>query len=200
MLAREKTGVRFSADSPETLDAARTAYENAGLDAVHVGDALHVGNFPTEGPPKPGTIIQRQARNAEKNLPEGKSVAGRWETGYEGVPWSEKQGTGETTRQVLERLMDDPAYQVKNSASRLDASRLRDTMRPMNEIDRALASEKGLPVREDLLKLREMIADKGIQGVIDYVKKTGGIGLPAIALVPSLAALLGGKQQQGEGT
>ena len=44
-------------------------------------------------------------------------------------------------------------------------------------------------MREDLLRLRQMIKDVGLQGVIDYVKKTGGAGLPAVVLVPTLDAL-----------
>jgi hypothetical protein len=188
----ENTGGRHTADSPEALEAARAAFEEAKLDVIHTGDGLNVGRFPSEfGPQIPGNIIQKRVKAALSGRTGGETVSGRWETGYEGVPWSEKQGTGETTRQVLERLVDDPNYAIPDSLKRLDAGRLRDTMRPMNEIDRALAETKNLPLRQDLLNLREMIAERGLQGVMEYVQKTGGKGLPVLALVPSLAALAG---------
>jgi hypothetical protein len=40
------------------------------------------------------------------------------------------------------------------------------------------------------MRLRKMISEIGLEGVRAYVKKTGGVGLPALALVPSLSGLL----------
>ncbi len=57
------------------------------------------------------------------------------------------------------------------------------------KIGLSLAQDKSLPLRQDLLNLCEMIAERGLQGVMEYVQKTGGKGLPVLALVPSLAAL-----------
>lgn len=187
MKADEKTGVRYSGGD---LEAARAAYEKQGLDVVQVGDALHIGKFPGDnGPEMTGKEIQARAKKAQQGLT-GEAVAGRWETGLEMVPWTEKQGTGETTRQVLERLLDDPQYQVKDAVRRLDAGRLPQAAAAMNEIDAAMASRTGMPLRQDLMKLRDMISKGGLQSVIDYVKKNGGKGLPAVALVPSLAYLV----------
>ena len=84
----------------------------------------------------------------------------------------------------------NPDYAVKDAAKRIDAGRLRGAMKSMNEVDRALAAEKNMPIREDLMKLREMLSEVGLEGVIDYVKKTGGVALPAIAAVPTLSSLL----------
>lgn len=190
MKATEKTGARYTAKSPEELEVARKAFESQGLDVVQVGDALHVGKFPDDaGKAMDPKELQKRVKSAAKEL-SGDTVAGRWETGLEVIPWTDKQGTGETTRAVLERLVDNPDYAVKDAAKRIDAGRLRQAMKPMNEIDRALAAEKNLPIREDLMKLREMLADVGLEGVIDYVKKTGGVALPAIAAVPTLSSLL----------
>lgn len=186
MKASEKTGVRYIGDD---LDQARAAFEGQGLDVVQVGDALHIGKFPgDDGPVMTAKEIQKRAQAASANLT-GKATQGRWETGLEMTPWSSEQGTGETTRQVLERLLNDPAYQVKDAAKRIDAGRLPSAAAAMNEIDAALAKKTGMPLREDLMKLRDMLSREGLQGVIEYVKKTGGAGLPAVALVPSLAYL-----------
>jgi len=186
----EKTGARYTASNADDLETARRAFEDQGLDVIQVGDGLHVVQFPPEvGPPTPGTVIQKRVKTASKNLP-GETVVGRAETGLEVIPWTSQQGTGETTRAVLERLVNNPDYAVKDAAKRIDAGRFRKTMKPMNEIDRALATEKNMPIREDLIKLREMLSEVGLEGVIDYVKKTGGVALPAIAAVPTLSSLL----------
>lgn len=193
MKATEKTGVRYT--GPD-MEEARQAFEKAGLDVVQVGDALHIGKYPDNNGKQvmDGKEIQKLARGASEGL-KGTAAPGRWETGLEMVPWTDKQGTGETTRQVLERLMSDPTYQVKNAAQRIDTGRLPQVAGVMNEIDAALAKKTGMPLREDLVKLRDMISKQGLQGVIDYVKKNGGVGLPAIALVPSLSYLAA---QQGD--
>lgn len=186
----EKTGVRYTAKNADEIEAARRAFEDKDLDVVQVGDALHVGKFPVEvGPQVPGGIVQKRVNAASKGL-SGVANAGRWETGLEVVPWTNEQGTGQTTRAILERLVDNPDYAVKDAAKRIDAGRLRGAMKSMNEVDRALAAEKNMPIREDLMKLREMLSEVGLEGVIDYVKKTGGVALPAIAAVPTLSSLL----------
>lgn len=190
MKAAEKTGARYTARNPEELEVARKAFEAQGLDVIQVGDGLHVGKFPDDaGNMMDAKELQKRVKSASKGL-SGETVAGRWETGLEVIPWTSQQGTGETTRAVLERLVGNPDYAVKDAAKRIDAGRLREAMRPMNEIDQALAAEKNLPIRKDLLKLREMLADVGLEGVIDYVKKTGGVALPAIAAIPTLSSLL----------
>ncbi len=192
MKATEKTGAHYTGTD---LEAARKAFEAQGLDVVQVGDALHVGKFPGDnGPVMTAKEIQDRVKKATPGLG-GATTAGRWETGLEVIPWTSEQGTGATTREVLEKLMNDPAYQVKDAVQRIDAGRLPQAAGAMNEIDAALAKKTGMPLRQDLMKLRDMLSREGLQGVIDYVKKTGGAGLPALALVPSLAFLA--SQQDG---
>jgi len=190
--ATEKTGVRYTG---KDLEPARQAFEAQGLDVVQVGDALHVGKFPGDnGPVMTAKEIQDRVKKAGPGLT-GTATPGRWETGLEMTPWTAEQGTGATTRQVLETLMNDPKYYVQDAVKRIDAGRLPKAAGVMNEIDAALAKKTGMPLREDLMKLRDMLSKQGLQGVIDYVKKTGGVGLPAIALVPSLSFLA---EQQGD--
>ena len=191
MKGAEKTGARYTAKNADELEAARKAFEAQGLDVVQVGDGLNIGKFPDDAGKTAfdAKELQKRVKAASQGL-SGKTVAGRWETGLETVPWTREQGTGQTTRAIIERLVDNPDYAVKDAAKRIDASRFRESMKPMNEIDRALAAEKNLPIREDLMKLREMLSEVGLEGVIDYVKKTGGVALPAIAAVPTLSSLL----------
>jgi len=197
MKGYEKTGARLTSGSPEDLAALENSLAARGLDTVHVGDAVHAGRFYGD---LSGAEVQDAVKQALRDNPtaRGKAVAGRWQTGYEGVPWTDQQGTGQATRAVLNQL-ETPEYAVRDAAKRLDAGKLRGSMDAMNEIDRALSSARGLPMREDLMKLREMIRDVGLQGVIEYVKKNGGVGLPALALVPTLAGLASQKQAQPEG-
>lgn len=190
MKATEKTGVRVTAENADELEKARAVYESKGLDVVQVGDALHVGSFGGLD----GKEIQSRAKSAVKAMSDAgiksSSAPGRWETGLEEIPWTAEQGTGQTTRAILERLTSDPRYAVKDAGKRIDSGRFRQSMKAMNEIDRAIAAEKNLPLREDLLRLRDMLSEGGLEGVKDYVKKTGGVGLPAIVAVPTLASLV----------
>jgi len=186
MKASEKNGARYVG---KDLEPARQAFEAQGLDVVQVGDALHVGKFPgDDGPIMTAKEIQDRIKKAGPDLA-GVITVGRWETGLEMTPWTAQQGTGATTRQVLEKLTNDPKYYVQDAAKRIDAGRLPKAAGVMNEIDAALAKKTEMPLREDLMKLRDMLSKQGLQGVIDYVKKTGGVGLPVIALVPSLSYL-----------
>jgi hypothetical protein len=63
-------------------------------------------------------------------------------------------------------------------------------------VDQALANKTNLPLRQDLLMLRKMLSEEGLQGVIRYVQKTGGAGLPAVALVPSLSSPLSERDER----
>lgn len=190
MKATEKTGVRVTAENADELERARAVYESKGLDVVQVGDALHVGSFGGLD----GKEIQKRAKSAVKDMSDAginsASTPGRWETGLEEIPWTAEQGTGQTTRAILERLTSDPRYAVKDAEKRIDSGQFRQSMKAMNEIDRAIAAEKNLPLREDLLRLRDMLSERGLESVKEYVKKTGGVGLPAIVAVPTLASLV----------
>jgi hypothetical protein len=194
MTLAEKTGARYEG---EDLEVARKAFEAQGLDVVQVGDALHVGKYPNDD----GTVsltgkqIQDAVKQVSKILP-GKYQPGRLEFNIEFVPWTQQQGTGATTRAVIDRLTNDPNYFVQNFAQRIDAGRLPKAAAVFNEIDQALANKTNLPLRQDLLMLRKMLSEDGLQGVIRYVQKTGGAGLPAVALVPSLSSPLSERDER----
>ena len=80
--------------------------------------------------------------------------------------------------------MDDPAYQVKDFETKLGKKEFRDSIGGLNKVDRDFSDKSGLPVREDLMLARKIISESGVKGLIDYVKKTGGKGLPAALIAP----------------
>lgn len=54
----------------------------------------------------------------------------------------------------------------------------------LNKVDEEFSKKTGMPLREDLMLARKIISESGVQGLIDYVKKTGGKGLPAALAAP----------------
>ena len=176
-------GFRYTGDD---LDAARQAFEDRGLGVVQVDDALNVGDFMGERPSKE---IVANVNAAMEGL-SGKADPGIFESFYEEIPWSPEQGTGQASRAVFERI-EGYGEGLMNPLARIDQGRLRQSIDTMNEIDRQIAEANDMPIREDLIRLREMIRDVGIEEVARYIKETGGAGLPvAAALVPSLSYLL----------
>lgn len=85
-------------------------------------------------------------------------------------------GSGQVTRQMIDRLEQSP---VADLPQRLDRSRVPRVLGELNSIDRSV----GVPPREDILKLRALLSDPnvGYTGLAEYVKKYGAGGLPAIA-------------------
>ena len=79
---------------------------------------------------------------------------------------------------------------IKNLYERLDMSRWRTVAEGKNNLDKAIADSKGLPLRDDLMKLRTIIAESGFTGLKNFVSKHGvaaaglagfpAIGLPAV--------------------
>jgi hypothetical protein len=183
--AAEINALRFTGSRAESK-AATEALKAQGLDVVDLGDGAVAGKFDGSANKK---VINSAFRAS--HLPVDRTAPGRWESGLEEIPWTKQEGTGATTRAVLDKLREPGSGGgIRGAEDRLDAGRFRGTMEGMNEIDAKIAAEKNLPVRQDLMRLRKMISEIGLEGVRAYVKKTGGVGLPALALVPSLSGLL----------
>lgn len=180
------------------MDEAHRAFSDAGLDAVEVDGALHVGKFDSNLAPEnrmPAQEIMRRARETASGLRGEVSSEGFLNTFYTDLPWVREQGTGATTREVL-GMMDERAAGLTAPYARIDEGRMRGAMEAMNAIDRDIAAANNMPLREDLMKLRTMIGEVGLEGLRDYVLKTGGIGLPALAMfAPSLARQIGQRQE-----
>ena len=184
MKAFEKTGGRFEG-TPEVLVDIQKSFEDAGLNTVNVGDALHIGRFDGD---MDGSAIQKIAKKVTKDF-EGKYTAGRWETGYNPTEFS-TPGSGTATRQLVGQLEGG----VKDLGLRMDKrTRMSDALKKWNAIDREFSQRYNLPMRNDLLKLRELISSQtGFEGLPAHVAKYGAQGLPA--LLP--LGLLGLDQEQ----
>lgn len=172
----EQTGIRHTG-TPEQVSAAQRAYQAQGLDTIRVGDgALHVGSF-SGLPPKE---IQRRGLAAQLQLPAGDMGSvekGRLESNYLPINWGE-QGSGSATRQLVGALQDSG---IHNFAQRLDAAGLPEKIGAQNDLDLQTASQHGLEPRADLLKLRDLIKQKKLQGLVSHVKQNGYAGLPVAA-------------------
>lgn len=198
----EKTGLRVEG-AADQLDAAKKALEAQGLNAVNVGDALHVGLFPDQngklmlgGQEADGRHVQaavQKAMGANPQLANGlKTTAGRFESFYEPVPWG---GEGDVTNELISRLQSAPLH---NYAQRYDASKLPGLLGPQTAIDREFSATHGFEENPRVYKLRGLLADPkvGLSGLPAYVKKYGTAGLPAIAMSPFLPGLLSSDPSQ----
>lgn len=172
----EKNSARIEGSQGE-LSKAKSALESQGLDVINVGDALHIANFSDNLSPKQ---IQDAIKTALKN-PNIKvtSQVGRLETGYIPVDWG-KEGSGQVTARLVDLIKNSP---IQNLGQRLDASRLPSILLNQNSIDQATAASLKLKEREDLYKLRKLLADPkvGFKGLPQYTEKYGTAGLPAVA-------------------
>ena len=170
-------------------DAARKAPKSAldavGLDTVDVGDAIHVGRYNSTG--ADGEEIQKLIDQALSGVDGAKLTRGRWETGIEMPPWSRTEGTGDVTRYLEGQLTRPDIY---NAPQRLDAAGLPSIIANQDDVLRRTAQRTGMPLRQDLMKLREIVGQSGFTGLLDYVKKYGYAGLPAVGggaiLLPGL--------------
>jgi hypothetical protein len=182
MKAFEKNGWQYLPKEGEDLNLAVKAFEDAGLNAVHDGTYVTAGRFENDLPAK--TVQAAGKKIAKSGDFGGEFVPGRFESTLEEPKWTKNQGTGETTRDLLSRLMDDPEYQVKNFDKKLSGEKFKNSVGNLNRVDEEFSKKSGMPVREDLMLARKIISESGVQGLIDYVKKTGGKGLPAALVAP----------------
>jgi hypothetical protein len=194
MRAFEKTGGRLEGD-PSAIKEAKAALEAAGLDTVDVGDALHVGRFDSTG--ADGVEIQKAAKAALEGVAAKYDYTpGRLEFDLAMPPWSNwgrNRGSGQVTRYLEEQLT---APEIHNFPQRLDAQGIPGIISAQDDVLRSTSSRTGLPLRDDVMKLREIIGKTGYTGLLDYVKKHGYKGLPAIYGLGLLPGLLEEQQAQ----
>jgi len=169
----ERTGGRFEG-APDELVKAQEVFQEAGLDVANVGDAIHIGRFMGD---MDGKEIQKISNKVVKDLG-GTYTPGRFETGYNPTEFTEP-GAGTATRQLIRKLQGP----IKDLGKRLDKrTQMKSALKKANEIDLEFAQRYDLPVREDIIKLRDLISSQtGFEGLPGYVAKHGAKGLPALA-------------------
>ncbi|MGA0224014.1 MAG: hypothetical protein ACO3N0_06550, partial [bacterium] len=145
-----------------------------GLDVVNVGDAIQFGKFDGD---LDGTEVQKIVKKVLKGE-EGNFnyVPGRFESGYRPTMFSE-EGAGTATKNLVSEL-EKPG--LLNIGQRLDQGKLRSALLEQNKIDREFAKKYDLPIREDIMKLRQLIADRGFQNLPEEVRKIAYQGLPVL--------------------
>lgn len=173
MKGSEKTGGRIEADEA-TLSRINQNLSNEGLDVVNVGDAIQFGKFDGD---LDGTEVQKIVKKVLKKE-EGNFnyVPGRFESRYRPTMFSE-EGAGTATKNLVSEL-EKPG--LLNIGQRLDQGRLRSALLEQNRIDREFAKKYDLPIREDIMKLRQLIADRGFQNLPEEVRKIAYQGLPVL--------------------
>ena len=157
-----------------------------GVDTINWGDDLTMGvKFGDEGP------IQGNVKELQKALRDypGEYYRGRAETGYEPTYLTAEPGSGEATRNLLRAGDESPIVGLEERTADAVAKQAA----AMNELDRMVSSASGLPVREDIMKMRDILAQGGVPALREYVRKYGAEGLPAVLL-----AVLFGRAETGE--
>lgn len=92
------------------------------------------------------------------------------------------EGSGEVAQAIVDKLNNLSAADFK----RLDNDRIRELAAGLNKIDLA-RGKKGEPIREDIINMRRIIAEKGLAGLKAAVKAKEF--LPSIAAIGILPAL-----------
>jgi hypothetical protein len=158
------------------------------LGAIDHGDRIVIKDFDSDVP-TPATQLSAMLKKSDLNVP---FQRGRVESGFEPglMRFGDKEleatepGSGEVTRALLAKMDES---KIKNLYERLDMSRWRTVAEGKNNLDKAIADSKGLPLRDDLMKLRTIIAESGFTGLKNFVSKHGAAaaglaGFPAIGL------------------
>ena len=100
-------------------------------------------------------------------------------------------GSGEVAQGIVDQLNNLSAADFK----RLDNERIRELAAGLNKIDLA-RGKKGEPIREDIINMRRIIAEKGLAGLKAAVKAKEF--LPSIAAIGILPALYGRLSAQSD--
>jgi len=191
MQLKAANAARVTAPSESVLDAFKAQLAAQGkLGQVDTGNGLSVMDF---GGDMGGAEVQKALKAALKGAnavgPTGlKAVPGRSSGGYVEPFRGAAPGSGEATQRVLDRLKDFPRVEQNIDA----AGNWRAGLGRLNELDRQTAMQTGGPVREDIIRLRQILSEQGLAGLRDWIAKNGPKGLPAALLG------LGGLQQRDE--
>jgi hypothetical protein len=171
MLAGDKNALLLEHGpwSPALSDA----LDAVPYDRVNYGDTTLLTSF--DGPVDINAMM-----GSVQDVP-GRFAIGKLESGYQPTYLNRaKPGFGVATDNLLAGW-DNLDRAVPQAAERT-AGAVSARAKLMNEIDEMVSSMTGLPVRDDLMKLRDILSKGGIPALRDWVKKNGTSGLPAVAV------------------
>ena len=102
------------------------------------------------------------------------------------VDLSEEFANAPGSGAVTQRMVDELDKLSAKDFKKLDQPNVRIAARDLNKIDEA-RKKAGEPVREDLMRMREIVAEKGLTGLKEALKK--GDFVPALAAIGLLPVL-----------
>ena len=120
-------------------------------------------------------------------LPGTEAVPAKLDTGYIDYQklWGRAEGTGGVTRALKQQLMRKDAPDL---IARLDSSpEIRRAVLGRLQRDAELAAQTGQPIRADLQRARQIVAESGFSGLFAALKS--GAALPAAAFAPLVQLL-----------
>lgn len=190
---------------PNIRKAIKDRLDSMGLLAIDTGEALMIGQYgdtPMQqmfkrtvrvdtpstkrgifGMPK-GEDLQKVIggvlKDFENNGAAFQYTPGRLQSIYNPIDWSGPEGT--VTRGLLGKIGTSP---IHNFEQRLDRSGWvgeSGMLAALNRLDSLMNTAEGIPLKPQLMKLREIISKDGFSGLRRYVEKNGTAGLPAVGL------------------
>jgi len=181
---------------------------NTGLNVVDDRNGrFSVGRFDQDWT---GEDVQNKVNSVLGNYKALTNTPATWNSDFVGVPWGKDaagnptQGTGVVTKEMVKVLTgkskNPQMLPIPDLASRLDVhGGTNAEIAAANAADRAFAAQNPqYQPADDLLKLRDIVGQQGgWQKLLEYVKKNGYQGLPAV-FGPSLLDTSGLWQQQQE--
>lgn len=194
MRVGDMNALAFSGMPEPQAQLLRQFWRDKGLDMIDQGDQGILTMFSNSGP-VPNTVKDFERvlqfpdspvlNKLKRGVLEGDMVPGlaKW-TDMGLVPTA--PGSGEATSAMLKTIESSG---INKLTERLDAGRWKSVAQAYNDIDAAAAASGSKPLREDLMRLRSIVAESGIAGLRDFVKRNGAIGLPALAGLGVLPAL-----------
>lgn len=193
MKAGEMNAVALRNPTPAQREQVAAFVKQSGIDMIDQGDQLLLTKF--GGTPLNATETSKAMNRSGISTRSGQLYRGLLESNAPDT-MGNLVGTGKYTEALLEKIGRSGINKVWE---RLDASRWSSVADAMNKLDKSVSEIKNVPLRDDLMKARDIIAKTGISGLRDYVAKFGSSGLPALAAVGLLPLLLSAQGGDREG-
>lgn len=112
----------------------------------------------------------------ESGIPRAESILGEGRSGFRELPWG-AEGSGQATKVALEPMLGLP----QDAVNTLDRTgQFQEAARLLNAADSGFANRFGIPARQDMTTLRDIVRNGGLSGLLNRVKTQGYSGLPAV--------------------
>jgi hypothetical protein len=168
-------GLRFSAGggTQDQFQQMMADLEKQGIYSAPTGSGITA--WPAGDLPAADLYSATHEAAKAAGVPKAEAFAGNARTFFDELPWG-PEGTGQVTEQyIVPKLLENP-----DLMRRLDLTgEPQQLARGLNAADRRLADRYQIQGRQDVQSLRDTIAQSGLEGVLERVRKLGYGGLPA---------------------